>query len=162
MANSVTGGGGGVSTFGHAPCKLGSTRVKQLLAQALAVPCFRCLAWSTQDFCETPQLDQSLLESLQGSTNQPVEACPTWRFMGSYKRGYKSPNIGYRYSYPTYNPIHSYPCNEPPSTVVGLSYYWIRGYRYGFRRRDTKAKNLNPRPTLNPKPQTLNPKPLNP
>ena len=27
----------------------------------------------------------------------------TWRFMGSYKWGYKSPNLGYKYCYPTYN-----------------------------------------------------------
>ena len=27
----------------------------------------------------------------------------TWRFMGSYKWGYKSPNVGYNYSYLTYN-----------------------------------------------------------
>ena len=33
----------------------------------------------------------------------------TWRFMGSYKWGYKSPNMGYKYSYPTYNPTYSYP-----------------------------------------------------
>ena len=25
----------------------------------------------------------------------------TWRFMGSYKWGYKSPNMGYNYNYPT-------------------------------------------------------------
>ena len=31
---------------------------------------------------------------------------PTWRFMGSYKWGYKSPNM---YSYPTYNPVYNYP-----------------------------------------------------
>ena len=30
----------------------------------------------------------------------------TWRFMGSYKWGYKSPNMGYNYSYPTYNPSY--------------------------------------------------------
>ena len=33
----------------------------------------------------------------------------TWRFMGSYKWGYKSPNMGYTYSYPTYNPTYNYP-----------------------------------------------------
>ena len=36
---------------------------------------------------------------------------PTWRFMDSYKLGYKSPNMGYRYSYPTYNLTYSYPMN---------------------------------------------------
>ena len=32
-----------------------------------------------------------------------------WRFMGSYKWVYKSPNMGYKYSYPTYNPTYYYP-----------------------------------------------------
>ena len=26
---------------------------------------------------------------------------PAWRFMGSHKWGYKSPNMSYKYSYPT-------------------------------------------------------------
>ena len=30
-------------------------------------------------------------------------------FMGSYKWGYKSPNMGYKYSYPTCNPTYNYP-----------------------------------------------------
>ena len=29
--------------------------------------------------------------------------------MGSYKWAYKSPNMGYKYSYPTYNPTYNYP-----------------------------------------------------
>ena len=29
--------------------------------------------------------------------------------MGSYKRGYKPPNKGYKYSYLTYNPTYNYP-----------------------------------------------------
>ena len=33
----------------------------------------------------------------------------TWRFMGSYKWRYNSPNRAYNYSYPTYNPTYSYP-----------------------------------------------------
>ena len=33
----------------------------------------------------------------------------TWRFMGTYKWGYKSPNMGHKYSYPTYNPTYIYP-----------------------------------------------------
>ena len=33
----------------------------------------------------------------------------TWRFMGSYKWSYKSPNMGYNYSFRTYNPTYSYP-----------------------------------------------------
>ena len=33
----------------------------------------------------------------------------TWRFMGTYKWGCKSPNTGYKYSYPTYNPTYNYP-----------------------------------------------------
>ena len=32
-----------------------------------------------------------------------------WRFMGSYKWGYKSPNMDYNYDYPTYNPAYNYP-----------------------------------------------------
>ena len=30
--------------------------------------------------------------------------------MGSYKWGCKSPNMGYEYSYPNYNPCYNYPC----------------------------------------------------
>ena len=33
----------------------------------------------------------------------------TWRFMGGHKWGYKSPNMGYKYSYPTHNPTYNYP-----------------------------------------------------
>ena len=33
----------------------------------------------------------------------------TWRFMGSYKWGYKSPNMSYKYTYPTYNSTYNYP-----------------------------------------------------
>ena len=29
--------------------------------------------------------------------------------MGSYKWGYKPPDKGYNYSYPTYNPAYNYP-----------------------------------------------------
>ena len=29
--------------------------------------------------------------------------------MGSYKWGYKSPIMGYKYSYPTYDPTYNYP-----------------------------------------------------
>ena len=46
--------------------------------------------------------------------------------MGSYKWGYKSPNMTYKYSYPTYNPIYNYPMNlqtlnpiEPHRTLKG-------------------------------------------
>ena len=31
----------------------------------------------------------------------PRTLCLTWRFMGSYMWGYKSPNTGYKHSYPT-------------------------------------------------------------
>ena len=46
---------------------------------------------------------------LVSATSQPlgqslaVVDSSTWRFMGSYKWCYKSPNIGYNYSCPTYN-----------------------------------------------------------
>ena len=33
----------------------------------------------------------------------------TWRFMGSYKWSYKSPNMGSKYSYPTYKSTYNYP-----------------------------------------------------
>ena len=33
----------------------------------------------------------------------------TWRFMGSYKWGYKSPNMGYKYGCLTYNHTYNYP-----------------------------------------------------
>ena len=33
----------------------------------------------------------------------------TCRFMGSYKWSYKSLDLGYAYSYPTYNPTYNYP-----------------------------------------------------
>ena len=40
--------------------------------------------------------------------------------MGSYKWSCKSPNMGYRYSYPTYNPLRT--THEPPSIIrlIGL------------------------------------------
>ena len=34
--------------------------------------------------------------------------------MGSYKWGYQSPNLGYKYSYPTYNSVYI-ATHEPPS-----------------------------------------------
>ena len=34
--------------------------------------------------------------------------------MGSYKWGSKSPNMGYNYSYPTYNPTYNYPTTLNP------------------------------------------------
>ena len=44
--------------------------------------------------------------------------CPTWRFMGSYKSGYKSPNMSYNYSTiivtPTYDPTYRNPKPEMP------------------------------------------------
>ena len=42
----------------------------------------------------------------------------TWRFMGSCKWGYKSPNLGYNKSYPTYSPTRT--THEPPSRALGL------------------------------------------
>ena len=40
---------------------------------------------------------------------QVVQVGSTWRFMGSNKWGYKSPDMGYKYSYPTYNLTYNYP-----------------------------------------------------
>ena len=42
----------------------------------------------------------------------------TWRFMGSYKWGYKSKILGYKYSYLTYSPTYNTTTHEPPSTVM--------------------------------------------
>ena len=39
---------------------------------------------------------------------------PAWSFMGSYKWSYKSPNIGYNYSYPTSKPTYNYPFTLNP------------------------------------------------
>ena len=36
-------------------------------------------------------------------------ASSTWRFTGSYRWVCKSPNTGYKYSYPAYNPTYIYP-----------------------------------------------------
>ena len=36
--------------------------------------------------------------------------------MGSYKWGYKSPNMVYKYSYPTYSTTYNLTNHEPPST----------------------------------------------
>ena len=33
----------------------------------------------------------------------------TWRFRGRHKQGQKFPDMGYKYSSPTYNPISNYP-----------------------------------------------------
>ena len=35
--------------------------------------------------------------------------------MGSYKCGYKCPNLGYKYSYPAHNPTYNYP---KPQTLI--------------------------------------------
>ena len=39
----------------------------------------------------------------------------SWGFVGSYKWGFKSPNMGHKYGYPTYNPLIT--THEPPSRV---------------------------------------------
>ena len=47
---------------------------------------------------------------LKGSIGILYIGFRAWRFVGSYKWGYKSPNMSYKYSSPTYNP------HEPSST----------------------------------------------
>ena len=42
---------------------------------------------------------------------------PTGLHTCGYKWGYKSPNMGYKYSYPTYNPTYNY-----KSPNMGYSY----------------------------------------
>ena len=38
-----------------------------------------------------------------------MQETPTWRLTARYKSGYKSPNMGCNYSYPTCNPTYNYP-----------------------------------------------------
>ena len=93
----------------------------------------------------------------------------TWRFMGSYRWGYKAivlgfrvpfrvlqglgirfegtmyPNIGYNYSYPTYTP--TYNCHEPPSRVgyplCGvLQGVYTRVLRGSFRLRTSRVGSI--------------------
>ena len=45
--------------------------------------------------------------------------------MGSYKWGYKSPNMGYKYSYPNYNPIFSLPIN------LQVEFMWVNSLSQG-------------------------------
>ena len=42
------------------------------------------------------------------ATGHPSSQPSTWRFMGSYNWGDKSPNMAYKYSYPTYNPTYNW------------------------------------------------------
>ena len=44
-------------------------------------------------------------------SSNPSLCSPTWRFMGSYKYGYKSLIMGFNYRYLTYNPTYNYPMN---------------------------------------------------
>ena len=61
-----------------------------------------------------PGFDERCYRVIVGSARalyegQDMMPNSTWRLMGSYKWGYKSPNMGYNYSYPTYNPTYNYP-----------------------------------------------------
>ena len=49
-------------------------------------------------------------------------AVSTWRFMGSYKWSYMSPNFGYAYSYPISKHTFNCPCHEPPNIGYTYSY----------------------------------------
>ena len=49
------------------------------------------------------------MQKFTRSAQKELRTETTWRFMGTYKWGYKSPNVGYKYSYPTYNPTYNYP-----------------------------------------------------
>ena len=64
--------------------------------------------------------------------------------MGSYKWGYKSPNVGCKYSYPTYHPNYFLPMNpqvegfgERQARCVGAS---------GSRRPPLALNSKNPTP----------------
>ena len=48
-----------------------------------------------------------LIEYVKALTQNTYQLA--WRFMGSSKWGYKSPNMGYKYRYTTYNPAYHYP-----------------------------------------------------
>ena len=59
---------------------------------------------------ETSSSAASALRALQLKAGLArLGGSPAWRFTGTYQWGYKSPNMGYKYSYPTYNPIYNYP-----------------------------------------------------
>ena len=71
----------------------------------------------TPDFRKLPNSQQFRTE---GRLDSQDHVCPalrtnkdlnslTWRFMRSYKWGYRAPNMSYKYSYPTYNPNYNYP-----------------------------------------------------
>ena len=73
---------------------------------------------------------------------------PAWRFMGSYKWNYKSPNIGYHYSYPTHKPLIA--THDPPT----LQSYTL-GVFFSLRSRARTCRPQTPEGSLNPKPQTV-------
>ena len=53
---------------------------------------------------------ESLLDAGKGQPDTKLTLLnPTWRFMGSYKWGYKPLNMGYNYSYSAYNATYTYP-----------------------------------------------------
>ena len=58
-------------------------------------------------------LVEGCLLGLWAAQSQPVQRCPTWRFMGSYKWGYKSPNMGYTIVILLITPLTT--THEPPS-----------------------------------------------
>ena len=55
------------------------------------------------------------------SSQKPCMRHPTWRIMCSYKQGYKSPNMGYNYSYPI-------SCLEDHGDLVNNSEYLSQGF----------------------------------
>ena len=64
------------------------------------------------DLGEVFTIDQKQGTS-KGSLQSFCKGSYTWRFMASYKWGYKSPKMAYKYSYPTYNLRIT--THEPPS-----------------------------------------------
>ena len=65
--------------------------------------------------------------------------------MGSYTWGYKSPNMAYEYSFPTYNPTYNYPwtskqdesiqLNEPEKAFYEEA-FWYQGLRVSTSTQD--------------------------
>ena len=60
----------------------------------------------------------SLLRTRQLRFGDPKNA--TWRFMGSFKWSYKSTNMGYNSSYPTYIPPYNFPSADPEPSALYL------------------------------------------
>ena len=71
----------------------------------------RLIQYSVHSREETMKDRVGLLQAGNWLQDQTA-AQPTWRFTGSYKWDYKSPNMGDSYSYPTESSTYNYPCTS--------------------------------------------------